>query len=198
MKSGLDKPFCTLDTETSGLSPDTHEIVEIAIVDDTGTLYHSLVKPQFPDRMSPEAARVSGYNEKDWCDAPFFEEIADELNRVLKGKLIVGQNVKFDLDFLQSEMRRANKYKRGCIDRRSIDTITLAIEHLQPLGLRRANLDEVCFFLGLTPLLKRSDPNGRHSALNDAIATHAVFRKLWRPNPSVLAMHGVDYQKSLV
>jgi len=166
-----EQPVIFLDTETTGLDPDINEIVEIALVDQTGAvLLDTKVKPVKIETAHPKALEVNGYNEVDWADAPTFVEIVDDVIAALEHKIIIGQNPNFDRNFVVSALERAGvdkAYRK--VRRHVIDTTTLAYEHLVPCGLNRLNLDAICEFLGVE--LDRSD---RHGALADAQACRAA------------------------
>jgi DNA polymerase-3 subunit epsilon len=161
-----------LDTETTGLDPKIHEILEIAIVALDGTvLLDTKVKPVNMAVASPEALKVNGYNEADWADAPTFDEIKDKVMEALKHKIIVGQNPQFDRNFVVEALDRCGVEKAyRKVKRHTIDTVTLAWEHLAPCGLERLNLTAECEFMGI-PL----DRETRHGALADAQATRTLY-----------------------
>jgi len=163
------QPVVFLDTETTGLDPTVHEIVEIAVVDLEGhVLLNTKIKPVNIERASPEALKVNGYNEADWAEAPTFDEIKDTVMEVLKHKIIVGQNPQFDRNFVVEALSRCGVEKAyRKLKRHTIDTITLAWEHLVPCGLDRLNLGAECEFLGI--------PLEAHQALADAQGCRAVY-----------------------
>jgi len=174
-------PVVFLDTETSGLVPTISEILEIAIVALDGTvLLDTKVRPVRLDESraaDPEgtqkALEINGYAKHPelWEGAPTFAEIAAKVVEALEHKIIVGQNPKFDRDFVVDGLERAGvpeAYKK--VRRHAIDTTTLAWEHLVPCGLDHLNLTAECQFLGV-PL----DRSERHGALPDAMAARAVY-----------------------
>jgi DNA polymerase-3 subunit alpha (Gram-positive type) len=162
-------PVVFLDVETTGLDPTAHEIVEIAVVSLEGQpLIDTKVKPQNIAAASPKALEVNGYNEADWADAPTFDEIKDDVMEALKHKVIVGQNPQFDRNFVVEALRRAGVDEpHRKLKRHTIDTITLAWEHLVPCGLDRLNLGAECEFLGI--------PLEAHRALADAQGCRTVY-----------------------
>jgi DNA polymerase III epsilon subunit family exonuclease len=166
------QPVVVLDTETTGLDPKVHEILEIAIVALDGTvLLDTKVKPVNIEVASPEALKINGYNEADWADAPTFDEIKDKVMEALKHKIIVGQNPQFDRNFVVEALDRCGVEKAyRKVKRHTIDTVTLAWEHLVPCGLNRLNLTAECEFMGI-PL----DRETRHGALADAMATRTLY-----------------------
>ena len=118
-----------VDIETTGLLSGYHEIIEIAIVGDNFQ-YHKKVKPKNIQFAQMRALQINGYNAKAWRYAEEPHVVAEEISEILKDSRIVGHNPNFDMDFI-SEM--LNTYEEHChFDRRYIDTITLAYEHLSP------------------------------------------------------------------
>lgn len=169
-----DKPFVVLDTETTGLDPAVHEIIEICIhKPSTGATYTTKIKPQNLECASPKALEINGYNEQDWKDAITFDEAIFEIGDWLHGNVVVGHNVQFDLNMLKGNLKRSQYKDQVRIPYHCVDTVTLAQEHLVPMGLESVSLSAVREFLGLSA-------KGAHRAQKDVIDTTIVFEKLFR------------------
>ncbi len=102
-----DVEFCILDVETTGLNPIAGDkICEIAIVKsrDSKTLgtYETLVNPGIKIPIS--ATGIHGIHDEDVSDAPYFLDIAEDIQRFLAGSVIVAHNARFDLGFLDAEL----------------------------------------------------------------------------------------------
>lgn len=94
-----------LDVETTGLDRDA-EIVEIAVIDATGTvLLNTLVKPT--GTIPGEATAVHGITPEHVQDAPAFGEIADQVHAILAGRSIVSHNSSFDRPFVREALANA-------------------------------------------------------------------------------------------
>ena len=129
---------CTVfvDTETTGLRPDYHEIIEIYIIkeDPAGKVlgeFHYRVMPEYLDRAEPKALELNHFTIKKWKDAKPFTSIATEVRDILQGCIWIGHNPRFDYDFLQDAFFRAGIPGIRC---NLIDTKVLAHEHLIDLG----------------------------------------------------------------
>ena len=102
-----------LDTETTGLSfKDGHRIVEIACVetDDlipTKRIFHKLLNPQ--RNVPDDAFKIHGFSQEFLKDKDTFDLIADEFLSFIEGKKIIIHNAKFDLGFLNGELKSINK-----------------------------------------------------------------------------------------
>lgn len=90
-----------LDTETTGIQKGYDEIVQVAIVDMEGEiLYDSLLKPKHHKRWG-KAQEVHGISPYDVQDAPSLEHEKEKIEAILaEADVIVGWNVRFDLDML--------------------------------------------------------------------------------------------------
>lgn len=92
-----------LDLETTGLSPLSDGITEIAaIVCETGRAareWTTLVRP--PQPIPAEISRLTGITNAMVRDAPRFEEVAGELAALLGDCLLVAHNARFDYAFLK-------------------------------------------------------------------------------------------------
>lgn len=104
-------PFAVLDFETTGTSSRFGRAIEIGIakmkngkIVDT---YSSLINPgcQIPYQIT----LMTGITNDDVLNAPYFEDIIDEVESFLSGSILVAHNLPFDLSFLKSEFARAGK-----------------------------------------------------------------------------------------
>lgn len=154
-----------LDTETTGLEADQgHRVIEIGCIEivnrrRTNRTFHRYLNP---DREIDSAAeQVHGISAQMIADAPRFADIAAEFLEFISGAELVIHNADFDLAFLNSELRLANRPEPGVQQLcRVIDTLALA-RRLHP-G-QRNSLDALCRRYGV-------DNSNRdfHGALLDA------------------------------
>ena len=117
-----------LDTETTGLKiAEKHRIVEIGCVElndqiPTNKIFHKYINPQ--RRMSEDAFKVHGYSDSFLKDKETFSQIAEEFLTFIKNKKIIIHNAKFDLSFLNYELKLINK--ESIDEKNIIDTLELA------------------------------------------------------------------------
>ncbi|MCG8587712.1 MAG: 3'-5' exonuclease [Proteobacteria bacterium] len=145
-----DFAFLFLDCEFGGLDVERHDITEIGVIltdyrlAELGTAEWKVRARA--DRISPEAAKISGYDAKEWEGAPPIRQVLTELKDMLPpGKKIVpaGQNVRMDVLFLERAYRQCEiPYP---FDYHVIDLATLfyawslvAGEQVTALSLRQA------------------------------------------------------------
>ena len=168
----MNKARVFFDTETTGLNAGEQEILSVGIVrietDGTRRVFSSKVKPVRLEKAQPKALEMNAYNDEEWADAPIFADVADEIVGMLRGTVVIGHNVKFDLAFLDAELKIAGK--RGFF-RNEVDTMTIAYEHLSPLGLEKLALDKIRDFLGWSK-------DGAHTALFDAETCERLYNLL--------------------
>lgn len=181
-----------IDTETTGLDPDKHELVEIAIIVQSPwgrlTHYHTRIKPENIEAAHPKALEINGYaaNPDAWKHAPLMSEVGILITSTLKNTVLVGHNVGFDIAMLKAHLRRS-----GCEARlpyHHIDTMTLAYEHLVPLGLESLSLDRIRKFLGWSS-------EDAHTALKDAKDTRCLYNLVsnggWKMKAGVRSRRGL-------
>jgi len=98
-----------LDVETTGKEKSTDQIIELCIrfgLGDDAEFRVWRIKPSIP--IHPEAQGVHGISMEMLADCPSFQEALPEfLPLITEADLIVGYNVAFDLDMIQSELSRA-------------------------------------------------------------------------------------------
>ncbi|NBV74471.1 MAG: ethanolamine utilization protein [Methylococcaceae bacterium] len=96
-----------VDLETTGGSITKDRITEIGIilVDETGVHEWSrLVHPQM--RIPLFIEQMTGISNAMLENAPNFEQVAQEVNALLHGKLFIAHNARFDYGFLKNEFKR--------------------------------------------------------------------------------------------
>ncbi len=173
-----DKDLIFLDTETTGLEPRTHEIIDIAIIRvnlkaGTRLIYETKIKPERIETATPRALEVNGYKPENWVDAPYLGEVAGDIVRLLKDGVVVGHNVGFDLDMINGALKVIGIEAK--LSYHKLDTVSYAYEHLIPLGLQFLSLDNIREFLGWSK-------EGAHAALKDAEDAEKLFFLLERAN----------------
>ncbi|MER6575875.1 exonuclease domain-containing protein [Nonomuraea sp. NPDC001023] len=100
--------YAAIDVETTGLRPSWHDrIIEIGIVhtDPTGRVtgeWNTLVNPERD--LGPQ--HIHGISASDIRHAPTFKEIAGTVLSLLRHRVPVAHNLRFDAEFLQYEFAR--------------------------------------------------------------------------------------------
>lgn len=168
-------PLAFIDTETTGLDPLVHEIIEFSIITPTTCLTRK-VKPEFIYRASPTALEINGYSEEGWANAISKKAAVDLLYFHLKGHIMAGQNIAFDRGFVKAlfqEVGREDEF--NSLQRRTLELMSLVYEHLSPHGIKSLSLSETCRFLKITV-------NNAHTAFDDCLRTKQCFERLLRPS----------------
>lgn len=109
-----------IDTETTGLNPAYHELIDIGVVytDKTGKelgRWYRRLMPRFPERLDPGAQKVNGFDAPLWKqegawapDAALRDWIAyDQKTFGKRPRLRVAYNCSFDKGFLDALYRQA-------------------------------------------------------------------------------------------
>jgi len=120
--------FVWVDTETSGLEPARHRVVEIAVVVTDSELndievYETKIKLSAQDRVwaEPKALEVNGYTDEEWATAPEnSRDIWRRVHEMTRQRNFAGQNPVFDDGFVRAELGRWGM--KGYWFRRMLDT----------------------------------------------------------------------------
>ena len=167
----MKKPLAFVDVETTGLNAQLHEIIEISIIKvcpiHGTTNYTSKIKPVYIEHAENKALEINGYNPKDWRQAPDAEMVMSKVSDMLAGCILVGHNISFDEEFIFETCFRHGIKTR--YDRRMIDTVTLALEHLH--NLESVSMDSIREYFGWVP---------GHRARIDVLQTYMLYKKLNR------------------
>lgn len=175
------KAVTFLDIETTHLDPKKSSILEISIITDwengNTDVWTTKIKPK-PIELkfaSQEALDICGYNDKDWEEAPGFEEVADTIASKLRFGPLIAHNISFDINHLTAVFERY-KYqqwnrelpesaKTFSFGYPKIDTCALAYMFLPT---ERQNLDTIREHLEISP-------EGAHSAEKDVKDCRQLF-----------------------
>ena len=166
--------YAILDIETTGLSPVTEKITEIAIYIHNGkeiiNEYSTLINPE---RNIPyNITRLTGITNEMVKDAPTFWEVAKDIIIFTEGKSIVAHNVSFDYNFIRNEFKSLGyNFKR---DR--LCTVKLSRKIIP--NHKSYSLGKLCNELGIKI-------KGRHRAAGDAMATVKLFEHLLKISPTL-------------
>lgn len=170
-----DLPRVFLDTETTGLDPDKHELIEFAAIkhhpsDDTVEVLEFKIRPENIKTASPVALEVNGYTEEGWSDAISISDALPQIKDFIYGCIVIGHNVSFDLGFIRASFKR-HGLGRSLV--RSADTLHMAREYLWNKGLPNFKLESVCDYYGVSNA-------GAHTALADVIRCKEVFDRMYK------------------
>jgi len=160
--------FCVLDVETTGLSPQYNNIIEVGIVRVKNLKivekYHSLINP---GREIPAfITGFTGISNDDVYDAPFFDDIADDVIEFIGNDVVTGHNLPFDNSFLKREFKYCGREE---LKNPNLCTLRVA-KRIFPL-LKSKSLGAVSSFLKI----KNSS---YHRALGDAETTAKILIKM--------------------
>lgn len=166
-----------VDVETSGLNPDTHDVLEVAAIDlTTSEELHFVPTPTRPDWQtvaSPEAMQVNRYYER----GVFKDQVDDDTTRkrwialagMLDGNIIAGANPQFDAAFVDAALRHWKIKPTRRHQLRDLATYASGILRIDP-----AEPTSSATVLDELGIINRSP----HSALGDATAAAAAFSAL--------------------
>ncbi|NND77770.1 MAG: GIY-YIG nuclease family protein [Flavobacteriales bacterium] len=159
--------YVVVDIETTGAYSQRDGITEVgAILTDGEKIldeYHSLVNPG--ENIPRFITTLTGIDNEMLEDAPYFEEIVEDLFSFLDGYVFVAHNVHFDYNFIRNAFERHGKTynsRRLCTVRLSRKLIAEAPGY---------SLSKITRFLGI-------NNDSPHRALGDARATTELLWKL--------------------
>ncbi len=159
--------YAIVDIETTGGHAESNGITEIAVFVYDGKKvvdhFETLIKPA---RFIPAyISAYTGITNEMVEDAPVFDEIAEQLFKLLDGNIFVAHNVGFDYSFIKSHLKSAG------IEYNSKKLCTVRLSRKLFPGLHSYSLGNICAYKGIEII-------NRHRAGGDAIATVALFEKI--------------------
>jgi len=175
----------TLDTETTGLSPTNgHRIIEIGCIE---ILNRQITDKRYQEYLQPDrqidagAITVHGITNESLQGKPRFADIVEEFIAFIKGAELIIHNAKFDVGFINHELKLLKKgwkpLEHYCP--KIIDTLSIARDHHPG---QKNNLDALCKRYNV-------DNSSRqlHGALLDAEILAEVYLTMTGGQVSLLA-----------
>ncbi|MEP6796230.1 MAG: exonuclease domain-containing protein, partial [Saprospiraceae bacterium] len=163
-----------VDIETTGGLVKRDKITEIAIVLHDGhkviDQYQTLINPE--RSIPPYISNMTGITDAMVADAPLFCEVAKEIVLRTEGAVFVAHNARFDYGFLREEFSRLGY----AYTRKQLCTVRLSRKLLPEL--KSHSLDSLIRHYAL-------HVDNRHRALDDALATAEVFKRMTGMHESV-------------
>jgi DNA polymerase III subunit epsilon len=176
-----DSPVAFVDIETTGCSPGTHRVIDVAVIGATGSTvdfeWQSLVNPGV--FVPAGITALTGIDNDMLADAPPFERIARELRERLEGRVFVAHNVRFDYGFIRREFAALGDSWS------SPNLCTVRLSRALYPDMPRHNLDAVMERHGIVI-------ENRHRAMPDAQALLAFWRKVRAVWPRELLQGALD------
>ena len=156
--------FVAFDTETTGLSAKTDDVVQLGAV---RVLNGRLVDGEFLDcyvnpgrPIPPASTKIHGVADADVAGAPDFSTIGRTFHDFCRDAVIVAHNAPFDMGFLhRHEAQMGVKWDHPVLDTVLLSAVVFGITEAH-------SLDALCARLNIT-----IPDNLRHTALGDARAT---------------------------
>ncbi len=174
--------LCFIDTETTGLDPRRHELLELGLVRvrqtwKAGTVpsfevideWSTKIRPENIQTADPASLRVNGYTVTGWNNAMEVGEALEQFTRRTEGAIMVAHNVAFDAGFIETYLAVHSLPNKMHYHR--LDTVSMAYAKLHDTDVTRYSLAELCKHFGI-------ENTRAHSALADARACFELFKKL--------------------
>jgi DNA polymerase-3 subunit epsilon len=160
-----------LDTETTGLSPIDHRVVEIGCIElvnhmATGREFHAYLNPERD--MPAEAEKVHGLSAEFLSTKPLFTAVVEDFLVFIGDAPIIAHNAGFDMGFINAEFRRVQR--APLTSDRAIDTVLLARRKFPGA---QASLDALCRRFQID-----TSARTKHGALLDAQLLAQVYLEL--------------------
>ncbi len=159
-----DAVFTVIDVETTGLSPRTARVCEVAAISFRGAervaTLAELINPGCP--IPVECTRVHGITDAMVEDSPAFGTVAPRLVDMFENSVLVAHNAEFDKGFLSMEFERTGlRFPEMPV----VDTLSLARKNWKFKSNRLGNI---------AAELKISNENW-HRALSDVEMTRKIL-----------------------
>lgn len=163
--------YIILDFETTGLNAQTDRITEFCIqVYVNNQMIEEFCEMVNPGKSVPDVVtKKTGITNEMLKDKKDISVYLDKIAAMVHNSVIIGHNIKFDLDFLASELVR-NKYNGKPLQVQFIDTLRISQKKL--LKAPDHKLETLKNFLGIEVV--------SHRAQADCLTTNALFLHLIR------------------
>ena len=160
--------YIAFDIETTGLDPMYDEIIEIGAINiedgkEIGT-FSTLIKPEY--KIDEFITELTGITNEMVMDAPKINEVLPKFMNFIKGSVILGHNVNFDINFIYDNLINEDMHP---ITNDFVDTLRLSRRLLPELKHHR--LSDLANYYNI-------DTTGSHRSLTDVRITIDIFKNL--------------------
>ncbi len=169
-KNMLPETYVVVDLETTGLSPDTHEIIEIGAVmvkeRQVAAQFQALVQTQHT-KIPPSVEKLTGLTDEMLVSEG--KELALALQEFLEFAAdhpVVSHNANFDYQFIRNACERCNL---PLFSNRSVDTVALSRRLIRDID--NYKLITLLEHFGI-------ETKQAHRSIDDCLATHKLYVKL--------------------
>ena len=167
-------PLYFLDTETTGLSPQRHEIIELCIHrrhDGVGKTWIWKVRPDHIETANPRALQINGYDPATWEKEGITQsDLAAMVLQILRDPgIVVAHNAKFDLGFLGELMDL--HHPQYTLPANVICTARMARQLSHVTGWEKASMAYIRDRIGLSS-------HGAHTAEKDVMDLVIIYDHL--------------------
>jgi DNA polymerase-3 subunit alpha (Gram-positive type) len=158
--------YISIDLETTGLNPKWDKIIEIgALKVEQGQITDTFSAFVNPGRKLEERiTSLTGIRDEELDEAPYIQEVLPQILEFMGDLPLLGHSILFDFSFL----KKAAVNQNFVFEKSAIDTLKIARRYLADLEHR--SLSYLCDYYGIA--------HQAHRALEDARATHFLYRKL--------------------
>lgn len=160
--------YLVLDTETTGLNPARDKVLEIGAAriekGQVADTFSALIDTGIP--LPERITELTGITDAMQAEGRKTEEVFREFVVFCGDLPVLGHNIQFDFSFLKQTAVNLGL----SFEKEGIDTLRIARKVLSDLPSRR--LSDLCVHYGI-------DPGHSHRALDDALATHELLKRLW-------------------
>ena len=167
--------FVSLDVETTGLNHSLDSITQLSAVKYQNGVeidrFDTFLKPSNNGIISQFITDLTGITQEDVDDAPRFSEVWDAFKGFIGDDILIGHNLQFDLEMLESECNRA---KLDFGNYKYVDTLTSTKKKFPYLGRGEYKLE----LLKKRFLPEEISDLGSHNSLNDCLIAGELYKFL--------------------
>lgn len=164
---GFPSDYTVVDIETTGLSPEKCEIIEISAIkvknDEIVDTFSMLVKPS--KKIDFFIMNLTGITNEMVASAPKIKEVLPHFVNFVGDDCVLGHNVNFDINFIYDNLK---KFCKKEFSNDFIDTMRLSRKHCD---LKKHNLKSIAKHYNISL-------DGHHRALVDCEITYNVYKNI--------------------
>ena len=178
-----------IDTETSGLSTDMHELIEISVIRCSDKMQITrIVKADYPQNASYDALKITNKSVRDLYNGISKQQMVEEVNNFFdtdektpSHRCVIAHNASFDRRFLHTTWQKCNAFFPADL---WLDTIQIGKQAAKKMNMPKAkmNLSAALDLFGIKKVGRE------HSAKGDSQNTYLLWKKFEEINEDFLPL----------